>query len=393
MMLLKHWKLASWRELLDKIPPNPVTGKVEMMDVLKFVESHPDKMEKFMAQSAESERGKPKVDLANYDYQALASTIVPSSFWVIQLTHVGFFDRNGNEVDPAQAHSSSGIEPAFMIYCYDEKNMYRLAEQCLGLPDSTRVLKSIKQAIADPVPPLKPSLPLFLIVSIKFAAHAEVLKPFLDSLPAPFHWRFETAQEAEIVDDGVHELNKKGVKIGMELAEKEKASGNKAFAKKDRKAAIEAYSAAVGHTTDVLSQKPDIKEQEKATKLRAVCLANRAAAQLLPGDDMNAKSALEDGKAAETLDPSYAKAYARQAAASEALGNITEAQDAIARALRRKDLENDSALVDRFLSLLVGGDVAPLNGTALRQWFEADSSRKERIKDIGGELKRRLEAL
>lgn len=162
--------------------------------------------------------------------------------------------------------------------------------------------------MANPIIPLKPCLPWFLLISIKFIAHEEALKPFLDSLPAPFHWRYETRQEAEGVHDGVHELNKQGVKISMTLAEKSKAMGNQAFAKKDRKAALKAYSDALRYVVDVLAQNPDIQEEEKAIRLRAMCFANRAAAHLIPGEGMDAKKTLEDGEDAEKVDPSYAKA-------------------------------------------------------------------------------------
>jgi len=169
--------------------------------------------------------------------------------------------------------------------------------------------RAIQRTIAEPCLPLKPGLPSHLIVSIKFTPHIAAIKPFLDSLPAPFRWRLETRQEAEDVHEGVHALNQQGVEASLLLAEKAKTAGNKAFSKKDRQSAIKAYSEALSHLVDVLSQKPNDEDENQAVNLRAICFANRAATYLVPGNGMDLQKALEDGKAAESVNPSYAKAY------------------------------------------------------------------------------------
>lgn len=177
--------------------------------------------------------------------------------------------------------------------------------------------RTIQRASAEPIIPLKPCLPWFLLVSIKLTPHAETLKPFLDSIPEPFHWRFESPQEAEGVHDGVHALNEQGVKDSMALAEKSKVTGNQAFSRKDRDVALKAYGEALGHVVDVLSQKPDPEKEKKAIRLRAICHANRAATHMLAGTGLNPQKALADGKAAENVDPSYAKACVFSSSASE----------------------------------------------------------------------------
>lgn len=96
----------------------------------------------------------------------------------------------------------------------------------------------------------------------------------------------------------------------MVFAEKSKAVGNKAFEKKERKAAVDAYTDAIDHLVDVLAQKPDTTDEERAKRLMAVSYANRAAAYLLPGDGVDLDKALADGVAAEKADPTYSKAYA-----------------------------------------------------------------------------------
>lgn len=98
-----------------------------------------------------------------------------------------------------------------------------------------------------------------------------------------------------------------GVFVSMELAEKSKLIGNTAFSRKERAAAIKAYTAAIEHLIDVLSMKPDL-EEAKAKKLLAICYSNRAATYLIPGAGQDANQALLDGQKAEKADPSYAKA-------------------------------------------------------------------------------------
>lgn len=169
--------------------------------------------------------------------------------------------------------------------------------------------RTIQRAIAEPCLPLKPGLPSHLLVSVKLTPHIAAIKPFLDSLPAPFHWRLETQQEAEGVHEGIYALNQQGVQAGLDLAEKAKTAGNKAFSQKDRRSAIKAYNEALSHLVDVLAQKPNDEDEQKAVNLRAICFANRAATYLVPGDGMDLNKALEDGKAAEGVNPSYAKAY------------------------------------------------------------------------------------
>lgn len=56
---------------------------------------------------------------------------------------------------------------------------------------------------------------------------------------------------------------------------------------------------------DVLPQKPDVADEEKAKKLMAISHANRVAGYLLLGDGVDLEKALEDGMAAS--DPTYTK--------------------------------------------------------------------------------------
>lgn len=88
--------------------------------------------------------------------------------------------------------------------------------------------------------------------------------------------------------------------------------------------------------------------------------------------------------------------YIRQAAASEALGNKDDAKDAIARGLRRKDLENDVGLVDRLIELKTDGKGLFNNEETFKKWWLDvsinDAKSSDRLYGIQGEWKRRCAA-
>jgi len=357
---------------------------------MKFMTEHPAELEKLTAEMDRLGVG-DDVDLSSFDFASLASTIKQGSSWVIQLENMDV-DASGNTADPSQIHLP-GFQPYFMIYCYDDKTRYRVTDNCKGLPNSNTVLKSIQRAIAKPIPPLKPCLPWFFLVSVKLKQHEPTIRPFLDSLPSPFHWRFETREEAEQLNDSIFETNQYGIRFGLESASKSKSIGNAAFARKDRSAAVMAYSDAIDSLIDALCQKPDIQQEKDAKRQLAICYSNRAAAYLIPGPGMDASKALKDGEAAEHQDPSYAKSYVRQATASKILGQMDAAQDAISRALRRPDLENDSGLVDRLIELQTDGKGLPQDENAFKTWILDvminDKKSAKRIYGIKGEWGRR----
>jgi tetratricopeptide (TPR) repeat protein len=270
----------------------------------------------------------------------------------------------------------------------------------------------IQRSIAEPCLPLEPCLPWFLLVSIKLQQHAESIKPFLDSLPPPFHWRIETKQEAEGLHEGIHTLNQEGVRNSMAFAEKSKAAGNKAFAQKERKAAVDAYTDTIDHLVDALAQKPDAADEEKAKRLMAVSYANRAAAYLLPGDGVDLDKALADGRRWTPLIVKRMRAfflkiqakilkhisnrYIRQATSSQMLGKTDDALDAITRALRRKDLENDASLVDRLIGLLTEGKGFSDDEGVFKNWMLDvlinDQKTAANLKGVNGEWKKRCNA-
>lgn len=92
----------------------------------------------------------------------------------------------------------------------------------------------------------------------------------------------------------------------------------------------------------------------------------------------------------------FLSSYIRQSTALQRLGKIDDAQDAIARALRRKDLENDAGLVDCLVDLLTAGQGLANDEETFKNWILDvlinDRKSAERLKDIGGEWRRRCDA-
>ncbi|KAF8226164.1 hypothetical protein L208DRAFT_1454009 [Tricholoma matsutake] len=364
------------KSIISKIPANSETGRVGLPDIMRFVSQNPSELNDLMT------------DLSSHDFASLAPTIKHEFFWVLQLEHVGMVDASERPVDSSN--------PSFVIYCYDDQERYRITHDCVGLPNSSTVLQALHRAIVKPLPPLKPCLPWLLLLSIKFKQHLPFLKSFLDSLPSPFHWRFETQEEADNLNEGIFQMNQQGALKGFASAEEKKKIGNAAFARKDYSTASRAYSDAIEDLLDVLSQKPDLDSEKKAKKLLAICHANRAAAYLISGEGSDATKALGDGKAAEVNDPSYAKGYIRQATAYQVLGDLESAKDAVARALGRQELENDLGLADRLIDLYTDGKGFPDEEEHFKSWMlEVHHNHKkssERLRYIGGEWTRRCDA-
>ena len=170
-----------------------------------------------------------------------------------------------------------------------------------------KTYSAIREAIAKPIAPCRPSLPNLLVVSRRLQLHITRARTFLDSLPEPFTWRFETEEEAEAVSSGVHNMNEENVAKGLKIGAGAKATANAAYAKQNCAVALKAYSEAIRTYEHVLTQRPDTAEEKTALRQLAVCYANRAAAYLLPGQGLDHEAALKDARKAEEVDPTYEK--------------------------------------------------------------------------------------
>ena len=141
--------------IVSKIPKNPVSGKVEMMDIMKFLENNPDDMASLMDKVDESGVAELTEDFSGFDFASLAKKVKKGDVWVLQMEPNGVVDKNGNYLDSGDAARIPGSKPVFIFYCYvaDADAQYRLTYQHEGLPTSDIVVKVIQKAIADPIPP------------------------------------------------------------------------------------------------------------------------------------------------------------------------------------------------------------------------------------------------
>ncbi|KAI0047342.1 hypothetical protein FA95DRAFT_1606142 [Auriscalpium vulgare] len=339
-----------------KAKPDPITGEVDSNALMRHIQTNLDDpdVKKLLEMGSKAYTRIEAADISDFDFTSLGNTIVPNSVWMASLEYSGMVDANHRPLDPAKAATTPGSQHQFTLSCEaaedegrDRSSRFMKAVFGQGPPKSADVLDFMKRSIINPMP----LLPNFLLFSIKFEPHMPALRLFLDTLPKPFAYQVETPALAE----RLHNISYIGSQFRYEmyvaLADEAKKKGNAAFAARDRTGALNAYKDAIDHLSDALRQTPDDKQEAAAKKQLAVCLANRAATHLLEGDGMDAAQALEDGKAAEKLDPTYPKGYHRQARAHELLGQIEEARQVLERALELQDLRNREALVDALKAL------------------------------------------
>jgi hypothetical protein len=166
----------------------------------------------------------------------------------------------------------------------------------------------IQRCIALPIPLYQPTLPEQLSLTLNLKQHADGVRPFLDTLPKPFSWLVET----ESFTDFISNANYLGSQIMFEeyakLAQDLKNKGNAAFAKGDRKAAVEAYDEGIMRGKEALNTMPAEDKKKQMFALLSVIHSNLAATYLMPGEGMDVEKALIKANIAEHTNPSYAKA-------------------------------------------------------------------------------------
>ncbi|KAI0357870.1 hypothetical protein OH77DRAFT_1422004 [Trametes cingulata] len=340
--------MEMFQQVLSGYKPRGSTSSLD--DIMRHLATQdPSTVEALMNAVSNADASR-EVDIATFDYTSVP--VKKDSFWVVQMLHTGFQDRNGRFED----EYFPGSEPAFQIIIYDDRNSYRagVLNPEPGLPSSDFILRSIKKAIATPVPPLRPALPSLLLIARKLSVHVDALRPFLDSLPKPFTWRLETAEEEDEVASGIHAMNLEGIAKGLRNAESEKALGNQAIARKDRAGAVNHYTEAIESLRDAWGQSPTDEETKKIKTMLAVCFSNRAASWLLPGDGQDARKALKDADDAIWHDAEYGKAYYRKAKAHQLLEEPSQAIDTLCEALGKQSLSSEKGLVDTLVELYGG---------------------------------------
>ncbi|KAI0308538.1 hypothetical protein OF83DRAFT_1180693, partial [Amylostereum chailletii] len=130
----------------------------------------------------------------------------------------------------------------------------------------------------------------------------------------------------------------------LDLVQQCKDAGKLAYERKNRAGALDAFAAAVDHAMGALKESGNPAHRAGARRALAVCWANRAAALLMEGPGMDAKEALDHAQKAEVADPTYVKAYHRQARAHEILGDVEKAREATRRAMQKPGLQGERSL-------------------------------------------------
>lgn len=325
--------------------------------------------------------------LSTFNYKKVP--VRKNSSWVMQLSPMGF---QGKDPQDYRDEYFPGSTPVFSVFIYDDREQFLVQEMVPpGMPSSDFLLKALKQAIASPLPPNRPCAPSLLVIAYKLSPHVDALRPFLDSLPAPFSWRLETPEEAEGVGSGVHNLNVKGIAKATKRAEEEKRLGNEAIGRKDRASAVKHYSEAYEFLADAIAQNPVDGEKRDIKRAMAICLANRAAAWLMEGEGQDAKTALTDAERATTFDENYGKAYYRQAKAHQLLDARESSINVLTAALKRASLASDKGLNDALVDAYGGFPQSPDELRVLCRRLFVDKDGDLRARDIK-EFVRRADA-
>ncbi|KAF5336561.1 hypothetical protein D9611_006505 [Ephemerocybe angulata] len=176
-----------------------------------------------------------------------------------------------------------------------------------------------------------------------------------------------------------------------------KAVGNLAYGARRAPLAIMRFTEAqtyLEEAKDRYEEKIDNEYKRKFSRLYSIVLSNLAAAYLLLGERRNISLAFGNARKAILTDPSYPKGYLRLARAHQANNDLSNAQRAIAEALRRPDLRNDIGLVETLIDLQTGGKGLPKDYEAFKRMAQNilhdDRESAIRVKDIGGLWRERM---
>ncbi|XP_006464176.1 hypothetical protein AGABI2DRAFT_226231 [Agaricus bisporus var. bisporus H97] len=373
-------------DIMKSVKPDPVTGKIGVDALMKYLmEGKNPRLTNVLQNGARTleQRRQGPIDWSTMNFSTLP--IRGNVTWWLKLTRL---TDGGTLRTPAR----------FMLECMtygDRIDATRYVDKYRLNPNSDEVLNFVRWCMAKPLPGQEPCLPTVLIIQHNLRKHAPILGPFLNTLPRPFSWAFESEDLLQLTSS----RSLFSYDISMGRAEECKDEGNKLFNKRDRHGAILAYTTAIDILMNAFRSDPNQKKNRDAEKLLAVCSANRAAAYLLPdssqtGDMEDLHEAWKDGEVAICTYPSYAKGYVRISTAHQRLGNTQKAKEAIARGLRRTDLRDDAGLVDRLIELQTDGKGLSEDEEEFLAWKELilveDDESAKMMKDVDGLWRRRL---
>ncbi|KDR80069.1 hypothetical protein GALMADRAFT_1177526 [Galerina marginata CBS 339.88] len=379
---------------MSKVRPDPITGEIENDDILRFIKLNPDDpdAQRIARLSAEGQwrHEQEKITMpSNIDCSKFR--MEPETLWVIKL----YTSEGVHEV--AEKLGMEGPRHNYHLSCLVDVSPWwdmdedRVREKYITLPDSNTVERFIRMAITKPKPPFSPYLPNYLALSPELGKHEAALKPFLDSFPEPFLWMvLSPTRERSIYEERRHRAMEKYDRY-ISLATEKKEAGNKAYAMKDQAAAVDAFMDAISCVQKGTIISCDI---DGTRNIMAVCHGNCSAARLLNGERRDVKKALDDATMAVRLDEHYAEGYIHLSRAYEALGIYSQAEESLARALRRPQLENDANLVDCLIALQTDRKGLPMDKEAFEDWSRrlfGNTGSGRRMKNVRGLWHKRCE--
>ncbi|KAI0039726.1 hypothetical protein FA95DRAFT_991062 [Auriscalpium vulgare] len=245
-------------------------------------------------------------------------------------------------IDKGPVDPMDGAAHRFAFTCQDLTPpgtggiIYAQEATCIGQPPPALVLVLVCRALIVK----EPMLPSSFKLSAAFTPYADILTPLLSAIPEPFTYIIMKPEVARV--------------LGLQstaLAEKAKEAGNRAYAQNDRAKAVAAYRTAEVMLVQVLALGHGRAELAHARRLRAVSLANCAAAYMLDGPDQDAGKALREAQEAEREDAGYIKGYLRQMRAYVALGDVAQARCALERARKWARGTDVNAIADALAAL------------------------------------------
>ncbi|KDR80066.1 hypothetical protein GALMADRAFT_242286 [Galerina marginata CBS 339.88] len=388
------WDRGLAESIRSKVRPDPITEEIEDEDIMRFIKLNPDDPDahRLARLSAEGEwkHEQAKIKMPR-DIDCSKFQMMPESLWVIKL------DQSQTVHEIAKKLGVDAPQHNYYMVCDVDVSMswdmeeYRVMEQYVTLPDSKIVERFIRMAIARPKPPFQTYRPNHLFLSSTLEKHKAALKPFLDSFAEPFQWLvMSPAHEQRIYEQkrnrGIKKYNRY-----IALATEKIEAGRRATAVKNQAAAVDGFMDAI-----YCLQKASFTscEIDSTKNVLATCFGNCSFARLLDGDRRDAKKALEDATMALRLNECYAEGYIHLSRAYEALGIYSQAEESLARALRRPRLENDANLVDCLIALQTDRKGLPMDKEAFEDWSRrlfgnTDSSR--RMKNVRGLWRKRCE--
>jgi hypothetical protein len=121
---------------------------------MSYMSENSSEMEAIMSAMDSSSAFSSSVDLNTFDYTKLKNTIRRNSLWVMQLENLGIVDQKGKPVPEGSEHTTPAAQPAFSIYCYNNKGVFRIMHECKGLPMADDLLTYVQLQRSLSVRPL-----------------------------------------------------------------------------------------------------------------------------------------------------------------------------------------------------------------------------------------------